>query len=83
MVYLSEDAQGEIGRCLLTLTFYDSRYFPPAETEKETADTTSKDSESEGVHTESATPDLPNVPTKEPTEPGQPDAKKVKLDDAA
>ncbi|KAI6812036.1 hypothetical protein KC340_g17161 [Hortaea werneckii] len=59
------------------------RYFPPAETEKETADTTSKDSESEGVHTESATPDLPNVPTKEPTEPGQPDAKKVKLDDAA
>ncbi|RMY49268.1 hypothetical protein D0863_15189 [Hortaea werneckii] len=59
------------------------RYFPPVETAKETTNTTSKDSETEGVHTKSATPDLPNVPTKEPTEPGQPDAKKVKLDDAA
>ncbi|KAI7316187.1 hypothetical protein KC315_g10865 [Hortaea werneckii] len=59
------------------------RYFPPAETGKETTNATSKDSESKGAHTESATPDLPDVPTKEPTEPGQPDAKKVKLDDAA
>ncbi|KAI7695170.1 hypothetical protein KC353_g17933, partial [Hortaea werneckii] len=59
------------------------RYFPPVKTENETTDTAPKDFESEGAHAESATPDLPNVPTKEPTEPGQPDAKKVKLDDAA
>ncbi|GAB1736331.1 hypothetical protein NU219Hw_g6996t1 [Hortaea werneckii] len=59
------------------------RYFAPAETEKETTEIPSKDSRSEGAHTDSTTPDLPNVPTKEPTEPGQPDAKKVKLDDAA
>ena len=83
MVYLSEDAQGEIGRCLLTLTFYDSRYFPPAETDMEANGTASKDVENDTAHTESATPNLSDVPSKEPTEPGQPDKKKVKLDDAA
>ncbi|KAI7359766.1 hypothetical protein KC354_g9242 [Hortaea werneckii] len=59
------------------------RYFPPVKTEIQTIDTTSDESKSESLHTESATPNLPDVPTKEPAEPGQPDAKKVKLDDAA
>ncbi|KAI7088556.1 hypothetical protein KC356_g3199 [Hortaea werneckii] len=59
------------------------RYFPPAEAETEANDTASKDVENVTAHAESATPDLPDVPTKEPIEPGQPDRKKVKLDDAS
>ncbi|KAI7159663.1 hypothetical protein KC343_g10345 [Hortaea werneckii] len=58
------------------------RYFPPAQTETEANDTASKDFEDDKAHTGSATPELPDVPTKDPTEPGQPDPKKVKLDDA-
>ncbi|KAI7460038.1 hypothetical protein KC357_g9064 [Hortaea werneckii] len=59
------------------------RYFPPAETDMEANGTASKDVENNTAHTESATPNLSDVPSKEPTEPGQPDKKKVKLDDAA
>ncbi|KAI7277902.1 hypothetical protein KC345_g6297 [Hortaea werneckii] len=59
------------------------RYLPPAETETDANDTASKGFENDNAHTESATPKLPDVPTKDPTEPGQPDTKKVKLDDAA
>ena len=62
-------------------------FFPPAsEEDKVEAKDEEKEDASNGAEEadgEAAVPDLPDVPTEKPTEVGQPEAKKVKLDDSA
>ena len=68
--------QSVLWRCLTVST---RKFFPPtsddmAEAAEDNEELESKDGE---------IPELPDVPTKEPTEDGQPEAKKARLDDGA
>ncbi|KAK3721756.1 hypothetical protein LTR37_002921 [Vermiconidia calcicola] len=59
---------------------YIPRFFPPAQEEAEGKDEMAgKDTDKQ----DGELPDLPDVPTEEPTEEGQPKSKKAKLEDAA
>ncbi|GAB7354665.1 hypothetical protein MBLNU459_g5092t1 [Dothideomycetes sp. NU459] len=51
------------------------QYFPPSEQAQESKDGEISSAKEEG----SRIPALPNVPTKEPTESGQPEAKRIKI----
>jgi len=60
------------------LTRRSRQFFPPTGSESESEAATSKSQDTAADDT----PALPDVPTKEPTESGQPQAKKQRLDDA-
>ena len=62
---------------MCVLTFVDRKFFPPASESSGEAESESKEEEQESEET--SVPDLPDVPTKEPREAGQPDTKKAKL----
>lgn len=63
---------------------YLPQYFPPAEGTEEAADEatkgSAKESDKEGEEADSRVHDLPEVPTKEPLQEGQPEAKRVKTE---
>ena len=71
----------ELDFALRLLTAY-SQFFPPAEQMKRNNDEGQAANEATAT-ADDAVPELPDVPTQEPKEEGQPEAKKQKLDEGS